>query len=395
MKKFDKINVGDKAEIKHKITQDDINKFVDLTGDDNKLHLDKEFAKKTSFKKPVAHGMLSASFISTIIGTKLPGDGALWFSQSFEFLLPVRVGDEITIKAEVVKKIKRTNSVELTTDILNQNKEKVTSGIAQVKIIEQIKEKVDDQSVYQKEKVALVVGGTGGIGRATCLQLAKDGFKIAIHYYNNLEAAKDIKNQIIAMNGTAMIIQGDITKINDASDMVSDVVRKYKTITVLANCSTSHLPTIGFKNLEWNDIQRQLDINILGTFNLSKVIVPIMEYNKYGKIILISTLYTEKPPVSLIHYVTAKSGLIGFSKALAMELGPKGIRVNMVSPGMTDTDLITNVPDKVKLLSAAQTPLRRIANPEDVANAISFLSSPKSDYLAGETIRLNGGQVML
>lgn len=394
MKRFESIKIGDKAEIKHKITQDDINKFVDLTGDDNKLHLDVDYAKKTSFKKPVAHGMLSASFISTIIGTKLPGDGALWFSQSIEFLLPVRVGDKITIKAKVIKKIRRTNSIELTTDIFNQNKEKVTSGIAQVKIIEQIKEKVTDQTVDQKEKVALVVGGTGGIGRATCFQLAKDGFKIIIHYHNNLQAAKDIKNQIIANKGNASIIQADITKINEVSSMVTDVLFKFKTITVLANCSTSHLPTIGFKDLEWNDIQRQLDINILGTFNLLKFIIPVMESNKYGKIILISTLYTEKPPVSLTHYVTAKSALVGFSKSLAMELGPKGIRINMVSPGMTDTDLITNVPDKVKLLNAAQTPLRRIANPEDVANAISFLSSQSSDYLTGETIRLNGGQVM-
>ena len=193
MKKFDKINVGDKAEIKHKITQDDISKFVDLTGDDNKLHLDEEYAKKTSFKKPVAHGMLSASFVSTIIGTKLPGDGALWYSQNFEFLLPVRVGNIITIKAEVIKKDKRTNSIELTTDIFNQDKEKVTSGLAKVKIIEQIIEKADNQLIVQKEKVALVVGGTGGIGRATCLQLAKDGFKIAIHYYSNIEEAKEIK----------------------------------------------------------------------------------------------------------------------------------------------------------------------------------------------------------
>ena len=106
MKKFESIHVGDKAEITHKITHDDINKFVDLTGDDNKLHIDLDYAKNTSFKKPVAHGMLSATFISTIIGTKLPGDGAFWFSQSFEFLLPVRVGDQITIKAEVTKKEK-------------------------------------------------------------------------------------------------------------------------------------------------------------------------------------------------------------------------------------------------------------------------------------------------
>lgn len=395
MQKFDKIHVGDKAEIRHKITQDDINKFVDLTGDDNKLHLDTEYAKKTSFKKPVAHGMLSATFISTIIGTKLPGDGALWFSQSFEFLLPVRVGDQITIKAEVIKKEKRTNSIELTTDIFNQNKEKVTSGIAKVKVIEQVVEKTNDKLVTLKEKVALVVGGTGGIGRATCIQLAKDGFKVAIHYHNNIEGAKDIKKQILAFGGNAIVVQADITKISEISNMVSSILRKLNTITVLANCSTSHIPNIKFQNLEWTDIQKQLDINILGTFNLLKSITPVMIDSKYGKVINISTQYIEKINSDWSHYITAKSALNGFSKALALELAPKGIRINLVSPGMTDTDLVANMPEKIKLLSAAQTPLRRIAQPEDIANAISFLASTKSDYLSGETIRVNGGQVMI
>lgn len=395
MNKFDSILLGDKAEITHKITQDDINKFVDLTGDDNKLHVDPDYAKNTSFKKPVAHGMLSAAFISTIIGTKLPGDGALWFSQSFQFLLPVRVGDIITIKAEVLKKEKRTNTIELSTNIFNQNKEKITSGIAKVKIIEQLREKANEKLATSKEKVALVVGGTGGIGRASCIQLAKDGFKVAIHYHNNIEEAKDIKKQIIGFGGNAIVVQADITNISEVSNMVSTILRKFNNITVLANCSTSHLPNIKFQNLEWIDIQKQLDINILGSFNLLKIITPVMIESKYGKVINISTQAIEKINSDWSHYITAKSALNGFSKALALELAPMGVRINLVSPGMTDTDLIANIPEKIKLLNAVQTPLRRITHPEDVANAISFLASTKSDFLTGETIRVNGGQVMM
>ena len=118
MSRFDEIAIGTKAEITHLITEKDIDRFVALTGDDNRLHIDKEFAQNTSFKKPVVHGMLSAAFISTIIGTKLPGDGALWFAQTLDFLLPVRVGDTIKIVAEVIGKIKRLNAIELQTDIL-------------------------------------------------------------------------------------------------------------------------------------------------------------------------------------------------------------------------------------------------------------------------------------
>ena len=126
MNKYDSIKLGDTAEIKHVITNEDLSKFVDLTGDDNRLHVDKNYAKNTSFKKQVVHGMLGASFISTIIGTKLPGDGALWYSQSLEFLLPVRIGDIITVKAEVIKKNDRNRSVELITDIYNQNNKNAT-----------------------------------------------------------------------------------------------------------------------------------------------------------------------------------------------------------------------------------------------------------------------------
>ena len=143
MNKYDSIKIGDTAEIVHKITSDDVSKFVELTGDDNKLHINEDYASQTSFKKTVVHGMLGASFISTIIGTKLPGDGALWFSQSIEFLLPVRVGDIITIQAKVVKKIDRTKTIELSTDIFNQHKQKVTSGFSKVKVVEKLKPLID------------------------------------------------------------------------------------------------------------------------------------------------------------------------------------------------------------------------------------------------------------
>ena len=195
MKKFDSILVGDKAELIHVITQSDINQFVKLTGDDNKLHIDEEYASATPFKKPVAHGILGASFISTIIGTKLPGDGALWYEQKLKFLQPVRVGDELRITAEVIKKIDRTKTIELQTDIFNQHKQKVTTGTAKVKLVETalLKEK---KKKTKPIKTALIIGGTGGIGSAACIQLAKDGFDVAIHYFNNKSRVDKLKKEI-------------------------------------------------------------------------------------------------------------------------------------------------------------------------------------------------------
>ena len=392
--KYDSINIGDKAEIKHKITNEDVNKFVELTGDDNKLHINENYASQTSFKKPVVHGMLGASFISTIIGTKLPGDGALWFSQSLEFLLPVRVGDVITIQAEVIKKIDRTKTIELSTDIFNQHKQKVTSGSSKVKVVEELKPLIDKKDKYDR-KVALIIGGTGGIGRAACIQLAADGFDIAIHYNSNKKLAEQIKNEVIKLGRNAIIVSADITVFNQVSDMITLIMRKLDTISVVANCATSGLPNIKFKDLEWGQIQEQIDINVKASFNIMKLVTPIMEKNNYGKIINISTQYIEQPKTELLHYITAKSALKGFTKALAFELASTGIRINLISPGMTDTELISNVPEKVKLVTAAQTPLKRLANPKDISGAISFLASDKSDFITGETIRVNGGQYML
>jgi 3-oxoacyl-[acyl-carrier protein] reductase len=142
-------------------------------------------------------------------------------------------------------------------------------------------------------------------------------------------------------------------------------------------------------------MQAHYDVNIRGSFNLLRAFVPTWEKEHFGKFIALTTLATEKPNAQWLPYITSKTALNGFVKALAFELAPKGIRINMVSPGMVDTPLIADIPEKVRLLSAAQTPLRSLATAQDVAGAVSFLASDKSNYLTGETIRVNGGQFML
>jgi 3-oxoacyl-[acyl-carrier protein] reductase len=397
MNKFDKIKVGDNATLSHKITQEDINKFIELTGDDNKLHIDAAYAEKTSFKKPVAHGMLGASFISTIIGTKIPGDGALWFSQSIEFLLPVRVGDDLTVKAEVMKKIEHLHAIELQTDIYNQHKQKVTSGIAKVKVIEQ-EEVIDDNpnDALPLNKNALIIGGTGGIGSAACLKLANEGFNIAIHYHSNKIAAENLLEKINALGVKVWIVSGDISNALDVERLVDEAVRKIGHISVLINCATLKIPNTKFEQLEWNSFENHLNINIKGNFLLAQKLIPLMKKQKYGKFIFLTSQVTENvPPSEWSFYTTAKYGLNGLAKSLAVELAPHNIKVNLVSPGMTETSLVADTPEKTRLLIAAKTPLRRLAKPEDIANVIAFLSSENADYITGETIRVNGGQVML
>ncbi|MDP7195380.1 MAG: SDR family NAD(P)-dependent oxidoreductase, partial [SAR202 cluster bacterium] len=274
MNSYKKIKIGDKAEITHTISKEDIEKFVELSGDDNKLHTDEVFASKTQYKKPVVHGMLGASFISTIIGTKLPGDGALWYSQNLEFLRPVRIGDKLSIVATVIKKIDRTKAIELQTDIFNQNKQKVTTGIAKVKVVE-IKE-LKSEVKQINNKSALVIGGTGGIGQATCIQLAKDGFDVAIHYFKNRSKAESIRKHLKKTGNTSVIVSGDIVSSSDVEEIRDKSIRTFGNISVIVNCSAISLSNISFQNLKWEDMQAHYDANIKGSFNLLKIFGPMM-----------------------------------------------------------------------------------------------------------------------
>jgi len=341
--------------------------------------------------------MLGASFISTLIGTKLPGYGALWFSQTLEFLKPVRVGDTITVFAEVISKNDKSNSIELKTDIYNQNKQIVTTGISKIKVIpfeEEIEKNGGDER-YIPKKTVLILGASGGVGRAVAVKLANEGFDLILHYNSNITIIEELFLKVRSLGVEAISVRADLLNQNDISELSQKIHRKFPELTGFVNCSIINIPNIKFEKLEWNDIQMHIDINIKSSFYLLKEVLPIFVKQKYGKIVFLTTQYIESPVAELSHYLISKSALAGFVKSLAIEFAGRGINVNMVSPSMIDTELVADIPKKVKMLTEAKTPLKRLCKPEDVAEAVSFLMSDKSNFITGETIRVNGGQVMI
>jgi len=393
MTRFESIRVGEEAEVRHVITETDVERFVELTGDDNKLHVDETYAAETPFKRPVVHGMLGASFISTVIGTRLPGDGALWYAQRLEFLLPVRIGDEITVKARVIRKIEQSSSIELETIIFNQHRQKVTTGVASVQVIEAAR--APAAAGQSPPKTALVLGASGGIGAAVALRLARDGYSVVLHCHHNRERANKLRAQIADVGGEAHVCAASLDDDASLGELAAQCERYLGTVSVVVNCALVRIAPARFYEAKWNDLQRQLDANLRGYFHLLKALVPAMERQHFGKIISLTSQAIETPNAEWLAYITGKSALHGFCRALAVDLAPKGIRVNMVSPGATETDFISDLPEKRRLIIAATTPLRRLAKPTDVASAVAFLVSEGGDFLAGETIRVNGGQVML
>lgn len=413
--KFDSINIGDLAEFTHKITHNDIDIFASLTGDFNPLHISQEFAKSTSFQKPVVHGMLSASFISTIIGTKLPGEGALWLSQTLEFLLPAFVGDTILIQSKVINKSASTQSLVLDTKIKNQHNQILITGTSTVKMVNvdnSIEEnddiagsknlslkiskpyKIEDNNQEVKRTV-LVTGGTGGIGKAIVTKLAENGFNVVVNYNRNESQSSELI-QFLSSKGHVVIDgRADVSKLDDLDKLKSKIENSIGIVTDVVHCAAiGPIPT-PFKLLEWNDFQKQIDIQLKGAFNCTKIFLPPMLEFKKGTFTYISSIFAEGiPPTSQAHYVSTKAALSAFARSIAVEYGNMGIRSNIIAPGLTKTEMISSLPEKTKLLTKINTPLRKIAAPDDIANVVKFIISDSSSHITGETIRVCGGIVM-
>jgi 3-oxoacyl-[acyl-carrier protein] reductase len=224
--------------------------------------------------------------------------------------------------------------------------------------------------------------------------LASDGYHVVINYNNSEAKAEELLLKIREEKEQASIFKASVCDQRDVEDIAS-YIKKIGEIAIVVNNASSPIVHKSFKDLTWDDIQEHLNVQLKGTYNICREIVPLMEEKKRGKIInIISTVIDNVPPQKTYDYALAKSALYSFSKSLALELGPKNIQVNCVSPGMTNTSLIANFPERIKMVTAMQTPLRRIAEPIEVANIVSFLASSSADYLAGETIRVCGGQFM-
>lgn len=419
-KDFDAIQVGETQTLTKHITEADVRKFVEMTGDDNPLHVDRAYAETTSFKDIVVHGMLGASFISTVIGTKLPGTGALWVSQNMEFLLPVRLGDVLTISATVVKKHERERLLELDTRIVNQNQQLILTGVGKVKVLVAA-EPEEKPAADARPRVAIVTGGAGGIGKAICQRLAADGFDVVVNYRGQADRAAQIVAEINAAasaatsgagagsgvaaaggsagagtrHGRALAVQADIATEAGAQALFAAAVKAFGAVSVLVNNASPRINPKPFSATGWDDVQQQMDVQVKGAFLMTSAVTPEMAARKWGRIVNITSQVLDGPPsVTWTGYAMAKGALQVFSNYMAAELGPQGITVNCVSPGMCETTLIGDIPEKAQLMIARQTPLRRLAKPTDVAAAVAYLVSDDAGFITGDTIAVNGGMAM-
>jgi len=393
MKDIKDFKIGDSANLKHRITTSDVDRFVELTGDDNPLHVDPEFAEASAMKGIVTHGMLSASFISTIIGKHLPGPGALWVSQSMEFLAPVRLNDELDVQAEIVEIHLNQRLLKLKARISNQRGKEILTGECLVKVIPSEK-KEPQPNDSDLQGCVIVTGSSRGIGAAIATHLCASGRSVIINCRDET-AGKRLIDKIHAEGGDAHMIKSDITDENQIESMVQEALHKFGMISGLVNNAAPSIVEKAFNDLSWDECAAEFNAQVGAAYNCVQAVMPHMKANKNGSIVNIGSIVVDQsPPPSWMAYNLAKAGIHALTRNLAEILGPDGIRINTVAPGITDTAFITDVPEKSRLLTQMQTPLRRLADPADIAGTVSFLLSDDARHITGETIRVNGGKTL-
>lgn len=242
-------------------------------------------------------------------------------------------------------------------------------------------------------KLAIITGGTRGIGKQIALTFAKEGYNIAINYRTENEDLKNTKKEIEENNVKCFTFQGDVTNFKDCEQFVKQIVEEFGNIDVLVNNAGITRDTLLMRMKE-EDFKQVIDTNLIGTFNVTKNVISYMMKARSGRIINISSVVGISGNAGQTNYAASKAGIIGFTKSLAKEVASRNITVNAVAPGFIETQMTDVLKDDIKEEIAKKIPLKRMGTPQDVANVVKFLASNDSSYITGQVINIDGGMLM-
>jgi 3-oxoacyl-[acyl-carrier protein] reductase len=240
-------------------------------------------------------------------------------------------------------------------------------------------------------KVALVTGASRGIGAAVALRLAQAGAAVAVNYHQNQEAAQKIAEQISADGGRAMVFQADVTQKDQVEQMVLATQRKLGAVDILVNNAYFPFEVGPLHELSWESFNRAVEHELSAFFHCTRACLPAMTEKKAGRIIVVSTRLAQQPLPKMGAYAAAKSALESMANTMAIELGPLGISVNVVTPAFTLTDASMIMPEAFRERVKETRPLKKHLYPEDVAGAIAFLAGDEASMLTGSHILITGG----
>ena len=241
-------------------------------------------------------------------------------------------------------------------------------------------------------KVCFVTGASRGIGKEVALVLAKEGYDIALNYRKETDELLDLKAQIQNMNVKCLTIKGDVTSFEDCKNMCEKIIAEFGRIDVLVNNAgiTNDMLLMRMKE---DDFTSVINVNLVGTFNITRNVINYMIKQKEGRIINISSIVGITGNAGQTNYSSSKAGIIGFTKSLAKEVGSRNILVNAVAPGFIKTDMTDILKEELKIEIQKSITLKRMGEARDVANVVKFLASDDSSYITGQVIQVDGGMI--
>lgn len=241
-----------------------------------------------------------------------------------------------------------------------------------------------------KGKIALITGGSRGIGKSIAKRLASQGATVVINYTRNEAAAESTKKEIEESGGTAHTSKFDVADFDIVHVEIDKIIEKFGGLHILINNAgiTQDTLLMRMKEEDWDDV---ISINLKGIFNCTKAVTRNMFKQREGKIVNLTSVVGEMGNAGQTNYAASKAGIIGFTKACAREMAPRGITVNAVSPGFIKTDITDELPEDIRKNYISRIPLNRFGTPEDIAGAVAFLVSDDAAYITGEVFRVNGG----
>ena len=244
-----------------------------------------------------------------------------------------------------------------------------------------------------KGQIALVTGGSRGIGRAVALELGRSGAVVMINYRENRAAAEAALKELLAQGGSGQLCPFDVAEEEQVEEAVKKIVDQHKKIDILVNNAgiTADNLLVRLKSQDWD---RVLGVNLKGTVHCTKAVCRTMIRERYGRIVNMTSVVGQTGNAGQSAYAASKAGMIGFTKAMARELAARGITVNAVAPGYIETEMTARLGEKIKEEFLHSIPAGRFGSCEDVAQAVSFLVGPGAGYITGQVISVNGGLLM-
>lgn len=389
-----KFKVNDIFVEKIKIQQKHLIYFKKITGDKNPIHINKNFAKKFGYSEPVVYGLLTSSFLSKVIGNKIPGPGALWTNCNLSFKKPVFLNDEITIEARLAHISYSTSMIKLIFIVRNQNNEIVLEGDSDVKTIIKNKEnrkkrdKLKNNFAYKildknKEKIKpiIIIGGSSEIGNSLVRKLSKSNYVISTFYKNKKSKIKKSKNLVYR--------KLDVLDLREIDKFCNEIKKKYNQIKGLIYLPANKLNLSKVGNTSIKKFLEDYKVNALGFIKIFQLLEKNL-INGSANILLISTESVNNfPSKDQSSYVSSKAALSSIGKSIAIEYADRGIKLNIIAPGLVETKFTKLIPDVPKELYKNKNISGELVKIDEVVELIISLLRNKSPNNNGLTYFLN------